>query len=110
MRQFNSVPVSDAPDLSETWDFIAGGREICSGSHRISDYDALCKAMRSGATGPPMDPESEQWRAWINAFKLGMPPHAGASLGVNRIFQGFLGLDEIRETTLFPRDANRLAP
>ena len=110
MRQFNSKTVQGAAELSETWDFIAGGREICSGSHRVSDYDELCRAMRSGATGPPMDPESEQWRGWMTAFKTGMPPHAGASFGVNRILQGFLGLEEIRETTLFPRDANRLAP
>jgi len=110
MRQFNSKTVPGAPHLSETWDFIAGGREICSGSHRVSDYDELCQAMLSGATGPPMDPESPQWRGWTSTFKVGMAPHAGASFGVNRMLQGFLGLGEIREVTLFPRDANRLAP
>ena len=110
MRQFNSVRDEADPALSETWDFIAGGLEVCSGSHRVSDYDELCAAMRSGATGPAMDPESEAWAGWMSMFKAGMPAHAGASFGVNRILQGFLGLKDIREVTLFPRDKTRLAP
>jgi len=89
MRQFNSKTVKGAPHLSETWDFIAGGREICSGSHRISDYQELCQAMRSGTTGLPMDPESEQWRGWMSPLNCARPPHAGASFVVNLILGDF---------------------
>jgi aspartyl-tRNA synthetase len=110
LRQFNSQPHPDAPGLSNTWDIIVGGREICSGSQRIHSYHELCEAMRAGVCGPPLDPEAEQWQPYLAAFKAGMPPHGGCGLGLNRLLQSFLGLDDVRETTLFPRDVNRLRP
>ncbi|PYH97586.1 aspartate-tRNA ligase [Aspergillus ellipticus CBS 707.79] len=110
MRQFNSQANPNVPGLSNTWDTIVGGREICSGSQRINGYDELCEAMRAGVCGPPLDPEAEKWQSYLTAFKAGMPPHGGCGLGVNRLLQGFLGLDDVREVTLFPRDVNQLAP
>ncbi len=110
MRQFNSVANPNEPGLSNTWDTIAGGREICSGSQRVNSHDELCEAMRSNVCGPPLDPEAEKWQAYLSAFKAGMPRHGGCGLGVNRLLQAFLGLDDVREVTLFPRDVNRLAP
>ncbi|KAH8698157.1 aspartate-tRNA ligase [Phaeosphaeriaceae sp. PMI808] len=110
MRQFNSQANELAPGLSNTWDTIVGGREICSGSHRINSYDELCTAMRAGVCGPPLDPAAEKWKSYLTAFKTGMPRHGGCGLGVNRLLQGFLGFDDVREVTLFPRDGNRLAP
>ncbi|KAL2016554.1 hypothetical protein VTK56DRAFT_3411 [Thermocarpiscus australiensis] len=110
LRQFNSQPNPDMPGLSNTWDTIVGGREICSGSQRIHAYDELCEAMRAGVCGPPLDPEAEKWQPYLAAFKAGMPRHGGCGLGINRLLQGFLGLDDVREVTLFPRDVNRLAP
>lgn len=110
MRQFNSQASPDAPGLSNTWDTIVGGREICSGSQRINSHDELREAMRAGVCGPPLDPDAQEWQDYLAAFKAGMPRHGGCGLGVNRLLQGFLGLDDVREVTLFPRDANRLAP
>ncbi|KAL8796251.1 MAG: hypothetical protein Q9195_001366 [Heterodermia aff. obscurata] len=110
MRQFNSQESADHPGLSNTWDTIVGGREICSGSQRINSYDELCEAMRAGVCGPPLHPESEKWQAYLTAFKAGMPRHGGCGLGVNRLLQAFLGLSDIREATLFPRDVYRLSP
>ncbi|KAE8161313.1 aspartate-tRNA ligase [Aspergillus tamarii] len=110
LRQFNSQAHPDAPGFSNTWDIIVGGREICSGSQRIHSYQELCEAMRAGVCGPPLDPEAEQWQPYLAAFKAGMPPHGGCGLGLNRLLQSFLGLDDVRETTLFPRDVNRLRP
>ncbi|KAK2612472.1 hypothetical protein QQS21_001576 [Conoideocrella luteorostrata] len=110
MRQFNSQASPNALGFSNTWDTIVGGREICSGSQRINGYDELCKAMRAGICGPPLDPEAEKWQPYLAAFKTGMPRHGGCGLGVNRLLQGFLGLDDVREVTLFPRDVNRLTP
>ncbi|KAE8422689.1 aspartate-tRNA ligase [Aspergillus pseudocaelatus] len=110
LRQFNSQAHPDAPEFSNTWDIIVGGREICSGSQRIHSYQELCEAMRAGVCGPPLDPEAEQWQPYLAAFKAGMPPHGGCGLGLNRLLQSFLGLDDVRETTLFPRDVNRLRP
>lgn len=110
MRQFNSQANLDSPGLSNTWDTIVGGREICSGSQRIHSYGELCDAMRAGLCGPPLDPEDEQWQPYLAAFRAGMPPHGGCGLGLNRLLQSFLGLDDVREVILFPRDMNRLRP
>ncbi|KAK6071360.1 aspartate-tRNA ligase [Seiridium cupressi] len=110
MRQFNSRANPQAPGLSNTWDTLVGGREICSGSERVNTYEEVREAMRAGVCGPPLDPESEKWQAYLTAFKYGMPRHGGCGLGVNRLLQGFLGLDDVREVTLFPRDVNRLSP
>lgn len=110
MRQFNSQASPGAPGLSNTWDTIVGGREICSGSQRINSHDELREAMRAGVCGPPLDPDAQEWQDYLAAFRAGMPRHGGCGLGVNRLLQGFLGLDDVREVTLFPRDANRLAP
>lgn len=110
MRQFNSQANLAVPGLSNTWDIIAGGREACSGSERIHKFEDLCSAMRAGVCGPPLDPEAEKWQAYLAAFKAGMPRHGGCGLGVNRLLQSFLGLDDVREVTMFPRDVNRLAP
>ncbi|TWU71402.1 hypothetical protein ED733_002925 [Metarhizium rileyi] len=94
MRQFNSQASPDSPGLSNTWDTIVGGREICSGSQRINSYEELCQAMRAGVCGPPMDPVDEKWQPYLAAFKAGMPRHGGCGLGVNRLLQGFLGLND----------------
>ncbi len=110
LRQFNSQANLDSPGFSNTWDTIVRGREICSGSQRIHGYSELCEAMCAGVCGPSLDPEDEQWQPYLAAFKAGMPPHGGCGLGLNRLLQSFLGLDDVREVILFPRDINRLRP
>ncbi|KAI1325944.1 aspartate-tRNA ligase [Xylariaceae sp. FL0255] len=108
MRQFNSILRPDG--TSNTWDTIIGGREICSGSQRYNEYEDVRKALKAGVCGPPMDPDSPQWSVYLNMFKSGMPRHGGVGLGVNRLLQSYLGLDDVREVTLFPRDVNRVTP
>ncbi|KAH5142397.1 aspartate--tRNA (Asp) ligase [Parastagonospora nodorum] len=110
MRQFNSQANPDVRGLSNTWDTIVRGREICSGSQRINSFNELCEAMSAGVCGPPLDPKAEKWQSYLTAFRTGMPRHGGCGLGVNRLLQGFLGLDDVREATLFPRDIGRLIP
>lgn len=110
MRQFNSQANLESPGLSNTWDTIVGGREICSGSQRIHSYTKLHNAMLAGVCGPPLDPNDDQWQPYLDAFRAGMPPHGGCGLGMNRLLQSFLGLDDVREVILFPRDVNRLRP
>jgi len=60
LRQFNSKASQDAPGLTNTWDTIVRGREICSGSQRIHELDKLRAAMRAGMCGPPMVPDAEE--------------------------------------------------
>ncbi|KAH1818327.1 hypothetical protein KXW95_002766 [Aspergillus fumigatus] len=100
-RPFNTHPSPDAPGFTNSWDTIVRGREICSGSQRIHKYEAVCKAMASRN----MDPDGKEWEHYVGAFKSGMPPHGGLGLGVNRLLQGFLGLDDVRlePTSKLPR-------
>ncbi|KAJ5212484.1 uncharacterized protein N7498_004130 [Penicillium cinerascens] len=105
-RPFNTHPNPDAPGFTNSWDTIVRGREICSGSQRIHKYEEVRKAKASRN----MDPDCKEWEHYVAAFKSGMPPHGGLGLGLNRLLQGFLGLDDVRETTLFPRDVHRTAP
>ena len=84
------------------------GQEIMSGAQRIRSYKQLCENMRRN--DPPLDPESEGFRFYIDAFKYWCVPHDGGGLGFNRILQFYLGLPDIRFATLFPRDPTRKAP
>lgn len=82
------------------------GQEIMSGAQRIHDYETLVSSMREKG----LRPEEEGFRHYVEAFRWGCSPHGGGGLGLNRIVQFFLGLNNIREATLFPRDPGRLAP
>ncbi len=47
---------------------------------------------------------------YIDAMKYGAPPHAGGGVGLERITMLFLGLTNIRRSSLFPRDPKRCTP
>ena len=49
-------------------------------------------------------------QSYIDAFKYGVPPHAGGGIGLERVTMLFLGLNNIRKASLFPRDPKRLTP
>ena len=78
--------------------------EITTGGQRIHDYRMLIdKIEKRGMTTEGMD-------AYLMAFKYGMPPHGGLGIGLERFTMKLLGEDNVRETTLFPRDMTRLEP
>ena len=77
-----------------------------SGAQRIHNYADLCESMRAKG----VNPDDEGYKHYVEAFRVGCPPHGGGGLGLNRILQYYLGLNNIREATLFPRDPVRLAP
>ena len=52
----------------------------------------------------------ESIQSYINCFKYGAPPHGGFGVGLERVVMLFAGLDNIRKTSLFPRDPKRLTP
>jgi nondiscriminating aspartyl-tRNA synthetase len=55
-----------------------------------------------------MNPES--FAGYLQAFKYGMPPEGGFAIGSERLMMRLVGAENLRETTLFPRDVNRLGP
>ena len=50
----------------------------------------------------------ENFSFYLQAFKAGLPPHGGWGLGLERLTQKYLGLDNVKEASLFPRDINRI--
>ena len=79
-------------------------QEIISGAQRIH----LPELLEERAKMHNIEPETI--RPYIDAFKLGAPPHGGAGVGMERVIMLYLGLDNIRKSSMFPRDPNRLTP
>ncbi|KAM7212555.1 hypothetical protein V8F06_012052 [Rhypophila decipiens] len=110
IRACNVYPANENEDddTTHSFDIILCGQEIITGCQLLHSYEDL-RAAFSNRT-PPIDSDSPEWKSYMAAHELGMPPWGGFGLGINRLVQGFLGLDDIRETVLFPRDASRLVP
>ncbi|ERF69917.1 hypothetical protein EPUS_05461 [Endocarpon pusillum Z07020] len=106
VRPFYTKQHPTNKDLSNSYDFFMRGEEIMSGAQRINDARELEDAMRAKG----VEPSQEGFADYVNAFKQGCRRHAGGGLGLNRIVQFFLGLDNVRQATPFPRDPQRLRP
>ncbi len=104
LRAFYSMPKEEEPELSNTFDFIYKGLEISSGAQRIHIPTLLEEALRKRNN----DPNSFEF--YINAFRNGAPPHAGWSIGLERLVMRITGMENIRECAMFPRDRTRLTP
>lgn len=101
-RAFYTMPDPQDPEFSLSYDLLFKGVEIMSGSQRINDYDQLVGAIKDRG----MDPKS--FEIYLQAFRYGMPPEGGFSFGLERITMKILGLPNIREASLFPRDMERI--
>lgn len=87
-----------------SFDLLFRGLEVTTGGQRIHEYDALVeKIAERGMT-------TEGLEYYLDAFRYGMPPHGGLGIGAERLTMQLLGEENVRETTLFPRDLNRLEP
>jgi len=94
----------DNPELSYGFDFMYEWVEIASGGSRVDQRDELVNRLKDKG----LDPTSFQDH--LKAFDYGMPPHAGWAIGLERLLMALLGIENIREVTLFPRDRYRLNP
>lgn len=90
------------PDYANGFDLLFRGVEITTGGQRLHKYDELVESIKKKG----MDPE--KFNYYLQAFKYGMPPHGGLGLGLERLTAKLLGLDNVKEATLFPRDLNRI--
>ncbi len=90
--------------LSEGFDAIYGGMEISSGGQRIHIPSLLEKMLKKKGLNP------KDFKYYIDSFRYGAPFHSGWSIGLERFTQCLLGLDNIREACMFPRDRDRLVP
>ena len=97
------MPDPENPELSNSYDLFIRGEEIVSGAQRIHDPDLLIE--RAKAVGIPVD----SIQAYVDAFRHGALPHAGGGIGMERVVMLFLGLNNIRKASMFPRDPHRLS-
>ncbi|MEI6660184.1 MAG: aspartate--tRNA(Asn) ligase [bacterium] len=101
-KPFYVYPNPDEPEYNEGIDLICRGVEWLSGGRRINDFDQLMEHVKVWE----MDPK--KIASFLEAFKYGVPPEGGFSFGSERFTMQLLGLKNIREATMFPRDMNRI--
>jgi aspartyl/asparaginyl-tRNA synthetase len=104
IRPFYTMPDPQDPKFSNSYDIFIRGEEIMSGAQRVHDPQMLEQRAKECGVG------LEGIKDYINAFKFGAPPHAGGGVGMERVVMLYLGLKNIRQTSMFPRDPQRLAP
>lgn len=94
-------------EFADRIDLLFRGVEIATGSMREHRYDVVMKQLQSMVGADPEDPG---FKYFLLAMQAGMPPHGGFGMGLERLTQKMLGLSNVKEASLFPRDINRLAP
>jgi aspartyl/asparaginyl-tRNA synthetase len=104
IRPFYTMACPDDGDYSNSFDIFMRGEEIISGAQRI--HDPVMLAARAAECGI----EVGTIQSYIDSFKLGASPHGGCGVGLERVVMLFLGLNNIRKTSMFPRDPKRLTP
>ena len=93
-------------EVARSADLLFRGVEISTVPQREHRYDNLVEQMKK----INVDPNHPGFSAYVSAFKYGLPPHGGFGLGIDRLTQKVIGLNNVKEAILFPRDINRLSP
>ncbi len=103
-RPMYTMPDSENPPLTHSFDLLMGGVEITTGGQRIHDYAQLVESIRSRGLNPA------DYEGYLETFRCGMCPHGGMGMGIERLMMQMLHLDNVKQASLFPRDRNRLTP
>ena len=94
-------------DDTVAWgDLLFRGLEIATVPLRENNYEKMIEQM----TAAGLDVTHDGFKYYLQAFKYGLPKHGGCGFGIDRLVQKTIGLNNVKEATLFPRDINRLAP
>jgi nondiscriminating aspartyl-tRNA synthetase len=94
-------------DDTVAWgDLLFRGLEIATVPLRENNYQKMIQQMKDAG----LDVEHDGFKYYLQAFKYGLPMHGGCGFGVDRLVQKTIGLGNVKEACLFPRDINRLAP
>jgi len=93
-------------DYALSADLLFRGLELATVPQREHRYDVLIEQMKNAG----IDPKDPSFKFYLEAFKHGLPPHGGCGFGIDRLVEKTLGLANIKEAILFPRDINRLSP
>jgi nondiscriminating aspartyl-tRNA synthetase len=104
IRPYYAMQYEDDPSVCKAFDLMHPRMELSSGAQREHRYDRLVQQIAKKGLNP------ESFEFYLRPFRYGMPPHAGWGLGADRLVMTMLGLSNVREAVLFPRDMHRLVP
>ncbi len=104
VRAFYSMPKEGKEEVCNAFDLMYKGLEMASGAQRIHLAALLEEQLKKRGM------DLADFEFYINAFRMGAPPHAGWSIGLERITQKITNQSNIRECMLFPRDRMRVHP
>lgn len=101
-RPFYTMPDPKDPDYTLGFDLLGINEEWVTGGQRINDYEMLLEHIKKWGNKP------DNFEIYLQAFRYGMPPEGGFAMGLERITKDLLGLSNVREASLFPRDMERV--
>ena len=93
---------------AKAYDIVLNGYELGGGSVRISNADIQKKMF--DAIGISDEEANDKFGYLLEAFKYGVPPHAGLAIGFDRLMMLLTGADNIREVIAFPKNQNAICP
>ena len=103
-RPFYAMDDPEDPKLALSFDLLFRGLEITTGGQRIHDYQEQMDKLEARKMN------AELFESFTMLHKYGMPPHGGLGIGLERLTMQLLGLNNVRDASMFPRDMNRLEP
>ncbi|MDD1700110.1 MAG: aspartate--tRNA(Asn) ligase [Methanoregula sp.] len=104
IRPYYAMPFETDPSICKAFDLMHPRMELSSGAQRVHQHDLLVEQIKKKGLNP------ESFEFYLRPFRYGIPPHAGWGLGAERLVMTMLGLSNVREAVLFPRDMHRLVP
>jgi len=104
LKPFYIREKDEDPEISRSFDLQYGYLELSSGGTRLHDSKKIIERLKEQGLDPV------QFAKHLQAFDWGMPPHAGWGLGLERLLTTLIGIDNVREVVLYPRDPDRLTP
>jgi len=104
LKPFYIREKDEEPTISRSFDLQFGYLELSSGGTRLHDPEKIKLRLKEQGLDP------SKFENHLQAFDWGMPPHAGWGLGLERLLTTLIGIDNVREVILYPRDPDRLTP
>lgn len=103
-RPFYAMDDPENPKFALSFDLLFRGLEITTGGQRIHDYNEQIQKLEDRKM------DASLFESFTMMHKYGMPPHGGLGLGLERLTMQLLQQQNIRESSMFPRDMTRLVP
>ena len=104
LKPFYIREKDEDPEISRSFDLQYGYLELSSGGTRLHNPEMIKERLKE------QDLDPSQFTDHLKAFDWGMPPHSGWGMGLDRLMTTLIGIDNVREVVLYPRDPDRLSP